>query len=277
MEETGSPLTSTHPDHLSYIFGFLQPDDLLELSLTCTTMKNLINEYCSTKFNHNLPMIEEFFNNEGCLSPKENRLKETLRKYNSPLMIQRLSNYYTKRVRVSCTDVDSFPHSINTQYFDLQFDENLKHNVLELKSVCWLEIKHKFKAVKPGKYRAAMRIKFTDQFYWPSYNKKNKVQLKAIFLDDPLSDTEIYREVFFPSSDWSEIKEMVEKERVNENLPPGCKLSNIDNKSGWFDLELSGPIELHNESYVEFIFRDIENRGWKTGMAFDYVELAPYV
>ena len=276
MEEE-SLLVGIHPDHLLHIFGFLQPDDLLKLALTCTTLKNLIYEFCSTKLNHDLPSLEEFFNNEGYLTPKEKKLKKIMNGYKSPLMIQTLSKSYSNRLRVSCTDVDTFPHSTNPSYFEISEDEVLKHNIVTLKDVCWLEIRHKFKAVKPGKYKAAMRIKFTENFHWPTYNNEN-VRIKAHWSEYGNGDkVECDREVIFSSSDWKEIKKMVEEEKVFEGLPPEGRLVNCDKELGWFDFQLSDPIEIHKETDLGFIFQDVKNNGWKSGIAFDYIELAPII
>ena len=275
MEEN-SPLIDIHPYHLSYIFGFLRPDDLLELALTCSAMKSSVYEFCSTKSNPDLPMIENFFKNESCLSPKEVSLKNTLQKYQSPLMIHKLSKYYKMRVRVSCTDVDFFPHSTNPAYFDISVDDNLKHNVVSLQSVCWLEIKHCFKAVKPGKYKAAMRMKFDENFRWPANH--STVVLKVSWKDDEDDACENFNEGIFKSSDWVKIKAMVEEGgKPFKGFPSNCNLTNYNKNLGWFDFELSDEIAIDKETDLAFIFQDVINGSWKSGVAFDYIELIPFI
>ena len=268
-------LTEIHFDHLSHILSFLNPNNLLELATTCSTMKSLVYQYCSIKSNHDLPMIKAFFENEKYLTPNDSQLKEVLEKYQSPLTVLKLGQYYGMRVRVSCTDVDFFPHSTDANFFNISEDEYLQHNVVTLKSVCWLEIKHSFKSVKPGKYKAAMRIKFCDDdFEWPSYGDFDV--LLGVWWKDS-GDIEHSHKGVFKSADWYNIKVMVEEGKSFNGFPSNCALNNHDKSEGWFNFELSDEIIIDQETQVKFSFQDVRNSGWKSGLCFDFIELIPFI
>jgi hypothetical protein len=49
----------------------------------------------------------------------------------------------------------------------------------------------------------------------------------------------------------------------------------MDELSSWFDFIISEPMELHAKGEVFIRFADVENRFWKGGLMFDYVELLP--
>jgi len=268
-----STIGTLNGDDLFHMFVFLHPNDLFAFALTCQEMKGNIYKFCETKKLKN----HEFFERTHYLSPKEIKLKNQLTTFESPLLSYKLAKLYNDRVRISCADVDFFPHSSNPSYFSKEQDTLLEHDVLRLTSVCWLEIKHTFKNVNPGRYKYLMRMKFGENFRWPSYFGDNQLVKFRTSWKNNKDSPPCENEVRFKSGDWANIKKYLDDGEVFDGFPVGCSFQNHDKASGWFDLVMDEPIVLKsntNEVFSQFL--DIENGSWKSGIIWDYIELNPF-
>ena len=70
--------------------------------------------------------------------------------------------------RVSCASPAVWiPHKDNSAYFETKFEHTLRREVVELRTVCWLEVTHLLEGVGEGTWEVAIRLKLTDRFTWP--------------------------------------------------------------------------------------------------------------
>ena len=70
--------------------------------------------------------------------------------------------------RVSCASSAVWiPHKDNLEYFRIKADEELGREVVELKTVCWLEVVHVMEGVGVGIWEVSLRLNLTDGFFWP--------------------------------------------------------------------------------------------------------------
>eukprot|EP00111_Clytia_hemisphaerica_P020424 TCONS_00060184-protein len=179
-------------------------------------------------------------------------------------------------LRVSCLEVDSFSHSTNPEYFSREFDEHTQHDVLRLKNVCWLEMKHTFKLVKRGEYQFVMRMKFGEDFYWPSGDGGEMVHIKSCWRSNK-NDANFENAFNFHTNDWEKIRAYINEGTPLEDFPAGCSFKNHDKESGWFDFVVDEPIILEDDNQDVLVrFSDTENNYWKEGMVWDYIELVPF-
>ena len=70
--------------------------------------------------------------------------------------------------RVSCVSPAVWiPHRDNSAYFRSKMQEELGREVVELRTVCWLEVTHLMEEVAEGTWEVSIRLKLTDRFTWP--------------------------------------------------------------------------------------------------------------
>ena len=269
-------IRDSHQDDLYHVLVYLPPRDLLQLALTCRSMRDLVYMFCSSTKKQDEMKTRKFFSSTDCLLPFEKTLQITLESSNSPLLIYKIGKGYANRRRISCLNVDTFPHSSNPEYFERSRNEYLERDVVTLITVCWLEIKHEINNVLPGQYHFVMRLMFTEDFSWPSGwgDSNDLVRFKVSWNDGDGSKRSI--EMNFPSSLWDEIRDFIVDDKPIENMPVNCAFEKNDNEHGWFNIRILEPICLLAENTDVFCqFSDIENGWWKSGIAWDFIELVP--
>ena len=70
--------------------------------------------------------------------------------------------------RISCASPAVWiPHKDNLEYFRIKADEELGREVVELKTVCWLEVVHLMEGVGVGTWEVSLRLNLLDGFFWP--------------------------------------------------------------------------------------------------------------
>ena len=158
---------------------------LHELSLvasTCNTLREAVEEFlrhemASLHLDH---LVANFCEKHGELLTKEERgffhsrpdKKEGMGRAQQYRIIN-IGRQWKKHLgqnlrRINCASPAVWiPHRDNDTYFKIRTEEELGRELVELKTVCWLEVAHLLEGVAVGQWEVSLRLKLTDRFTWP--------------------------------------------------------------------------------------------------------------
>ena len=158
---------------------------LHELSLvasTCNTLREAVAEFlrhelASLHLDH---LVANFCEKHGELLTKEERgffhsrpdKKEGMGRAQQYRIIN-IGRQWKNRLgqnlrRINCASPAVWiPHRDNDAYFKIRTEEELGRELVELKTVCWLEVAHLLEGVGVGQWEVSLRLKLTDRFTWP--------------------------------------------------------------------------------------------------------------
>jgi hypothetical protein len=71
-------------------------------------------------------------------------------------------------------------------------------------------MKHTFKDVLPGIYRAVVRLKFANSFFWPIHDTMYQTQFRTQWLGKREEENMFSNSISFPSENWKKLKDFVE-------------------------------------------------------------------
>ena len=155
------------------------------------------------------------------------------------------------------------------RYIIINYNADLKREIVNLKTVCWLDIKKTFSNVKPGSYKVGMRMDI-ENGSWPGYNETGT----KIFVQWEDSDGSHERKVQLTETKWKQLRTALKKLKNGNSIKVNevC-LTNHDSRNGWFDFALQ-EFTTVSDCDVNFVLSDCNGR-WKSGIRWDYIELKP--
>ena len=286
---------------------------LHELSLvasTCSTLREAVEEFlrhelASLHLDH---LVANFCEKHGELLTKEERgffhsrpdKKEGLGRAQQYRMIN-IGRQWKKRLgqnlrRINCASPAVWiPHRDNDTYFKIRTEEELGRELVELKTVCWLEVAHLLEGVAVGQWEVSLRLKLTDRFTWPH----QEGHMSSWKVDD--EEVKVGRQWWRAlkvalSKERLEVKERVMGKELRAELEvedhhtgkptgsyPNITINYINQASyntyqtlffisGWVKVVLPA-VTKETEGNIAFSFRDTECPWWKGGIVFDFIEL----
>jgi hypothetical protein len=196
-------------------------------------------------------------------------------------------------------NADHFPHLGNTDYIFKTFNDELNREVVRLSTICWLHFIKTFTGVPKGKFysfrhlfdgrtaifffffiflgrfRASLRIRALPNLSWSDYGNNQHGTTISVSSVTSKGDEKVVRPLvtqLVPVSVW---EAMAKRSSGNvASLDPPAKITFDSTRSdSWAWLHLA-PFDIEDETAdVRFLFRDVDNPWWKSGMEWDFVQL----
>ena len=172
------------PAIIQHLLSLLTVEELVKVAGTCNSLREAVKEFLrheiaslhleelTTLFcekHGELLTQEERRMLSGFESREQNEERGMIEKCRMVSSGRKWKNHLGKeRRRVSCVSPAVWiPHKDNSNYFRTKMVEELGREVVELRTVCWLEVTHLFEGVGEGQWEVAIRLKLTDRFTWP--------------------------------------------------------------------------------------------------------------
>lgn len=172
------------PAVIHHILSLLSVRELCRVAGTCTPLKEAVKEFLRHEIAsmHLEELMNLFCEKHGELLTQEERrilLSSTGGREEERGMIEQYRMVSSGRKwkahfgqqqlrRVSCASPAVWiPHKDNSAYFRTKMQEELGREVVELRTVCWLEVTHLLEGVAEGTWEVSIRLKLTDRFTWP--------------------------------------------------------------------------------------------------------------
>ncbi|CAF0761029.1 unnamed protein product [Didymodactylos carnosus] len=211
-------------------------DKLDQAAITCCTHYNetaVLNNGTSMYISQ-----DQFRHDVKYYQYKTQYLTDNNRK-NTPLM-KLIYFYLIDRKRLAAINM-GVVHLNNNYLIGIKTSDSLNGHVVQLNTVCWLDISGEMENILPGKYELIWRMKLSSNCYIPGITE---------FIAVPQHGSLI-------CCKWSE-----------ENF----REKKIEYGSQWFTTEM-GTTNIYEPSTVLIAVRNLVNPYWKNGVSWDCVEL----
>lgn len=221
--------------------------------------------------------------------------------------------YYEKPVvRVSCcnSELVGFPHRGNDSYIPTIINQDLERRVVNVKTVCWLQINTTFRDLGPGTYVVSLRMKIASSgLKWPHEDNQNTYltitypgkeaagdSMEKVVMNrkwwrtvernqtpdysdaEFLLHTHTHQATGKPNIEYdlSRFTEEEKREKEVSGLVQSLNvlriLRNEEPDFPWFTLSLPAA-RLHRKGDIWFELKDTECGWWKGGLIFDFIQL----
>ena len=173
------------PGVIHQLLSLLSVRELCKVASTCNSLREAVKEFLRHEIAslHLEEMMNLFREKHGELLTQEERRilsrstggrKEEMGMVQQYRMVSSGRKWKThfgnkqQLRRVSCASPAVWiPHKDNSAYFRTKMQEELGREVVELRTVCWLEVTHLLEDVAEGTWEVSIRLKLTDRFTWP--------------------------------------------------------------------------------------------------------------
>jgi len=284
LNDDSCPFLDIPPYIIERMCGFLNLNELSNLSQSCKVLDRLVGEYlrhecCSTSV---IGSYREFVRKHGNLiSLRERRVLEDINSQSGlgessvedEESISRVTRYkmlenswmlsnVERRVSL-CHHSVHVPHR-GTGYITTPSDADLDRNVLHVDDVCWLQFSHKFKDVEPGTYSLGVLIKIGENFRMPLRAR----DFTEWTVDYP-GDSKQQKVTVKVSKEWWQKLSIGEiPQSGSENLIVEWE----DASQDWFCVSVRG-VTVRRRGEVGFEMKDVVCPYWKSGLYFDFLQL----
>ena len=277
LNDDSCPLLDMSPDIVERICRLLNLSDISSLSQSCSSLNNSVGEFLRHECSANALMssYRDFLGKfENLSTLKERRVMADIK---LPVSVEeevsRMTLYRmlaNRRMveglvsRVSLCDPEvCVPHR-GTRYIHITSDEDLGRNILEVSSVCWLQISHTFKSVDPGTYSVSLLLKLETNFRMP-HTGDDYTEWTVNYPGD-VGGQQVNVKVF---KDWWQ--------RIRRGETPqtgsGDLVVEHDPSSDWIRVTVPGVV-VRQRGEVCFDMKDVVCPWWKSGIYFDFLQLS---
>lgn len=246
------------------VYVSLSVKELFSLAASSKTFQRDVEEFCEGICNR-LKLVEKvctLLNRQPALR-EDDALRERFRRGRfTHRWLFSVWRRFRSLFRQSISNI-WFAQAGHPKYIPIYYDKQLYRDVVELKSVCWLQLRYVFRHVEPGCYRATIRMEVN---HVSSTHHVAPGMIGVHWSDEAGYHQRVCR------VKWNQWKLLREQLGVSEGLVAsheGGILSDLEVDTGWFNFSLEG-IEVASLCDVTFEFNDA---GWKSGMRWDYLQL----
>lgn len=170
------------PAVIHHLLSLLSVPELCMVAGTCNSLREAVKEFLRHEVAsmHLEDLMALFREKHGelltqeerrMLSSNESREEERgmSQQYRMVSSGRKWKSHFGQQLRrVSCASPAVWiPHKDNSAYFRTEMQEELGREVVELRTVCWLEVTHLLEGVGQGTWEVSIRLKLTDRFTWP--------------------------------------------------------------------------------------------------------------
>ena len=289
LDESTCPILGIPTNSLEKILSQVSLKDLTRVSQTCKYLNVAVGEFlrhqCSAA--ESLIKHHDFTRRLGHLATlSERRILEDINinvsgDDDEESKLSRVARYkllhHTKIVeqmnheRISvCDESVHFPHRGNESYIVSRESPSLGRQIVTVREVCWLEIRHAF-PVTPGTYSVSIRVRIdTQRFRWP--HRDTDATLFSVVYPSPSSSTgqdSLVVSVYKPW--WMRLKQQGAA-LITQGLDVTWEVVRPGERRDWFMVTLD-PVTLTEAGDLVFQMKDVDCPWWKSGLSFDFLQL----
>ena len=270
------PLLSLSSGPLELLLSLLPLPQLASLASSCSQLNDAVGEFLRHEVSqHRLTSVLKAFleMNRQLLTQEEavevgglgQQGEGRRRQYR---LLARRRHYQQQVRRVSCCqDQVWIPHRENSSYMRIRQEEELGRGVVEVRTVCWLQVSHTWPHVSQGRWEVALRLKLLPRFAWP-HQEQHMSSWQVRWSGGAGEERE---EVRVGRQWWRMLQQASTPRSVGRGLRVEAEVVG-GQTTGWLKVSLPS-FTMLTTGKVAFEFKDVECPFWKGGISFDFIEL----